>query len=72
LSHLKCKYADLIKHVLHTTGETSPVSKDDQRQFLPVKVVDNLCSLESRIRKPNLKRTDDNIKVETHRRNFDY
>ncbi len=45
---------DLIVHVLLTTRESTPVSKDDQRKTLLVKVPDGLCSLVRRVGVPNL------------------
>merc|ERR550525_1361268 len=44
----------LVKHILHTPTETSPVGRNNQRQFLSVKIVDSLCSLIGAVREPNL------------------
>lgn len=48
---------NLIKHVSAATRKATPIRKNEERQLLPVvEVLDELGSLESRIREPDLAR----------------
>mmetsp|Transcript_17637 Transcript_17637/g.35580 ORF Transcript_17637/g.35580 Transcript_17637/m.35580 type:complete len:404 (+) Transcript_17637:428-1639(+) len=55
INDLGSKLEDLAVHVTCTSGETTPVGENDQRQVLsPIEILNGLSRLECRVREPNL------------------